>query len=177
MFSDEDDIFSYEKCREEEESYYQRATDVAVVETEEALRIPTYIIMAPTIFGLGKGLFNRFSVQLPAMIGDTLETGNVRVIGSGQTIWSHVHIDDITEFILLLLHRIVNNGEIPSGPKGVYFCESGEHTHLEMAERLLKACGQLGIARGKVKHVSLEEAADAWAGGNKARVELSFGAK
>ncbi|RAK72240.1 NAD-dependent epimerase/dehydratase family protein [Aspergillus fijiensis CBS 313.89] len=181
IFSDaEDDIFAYEKAREAREVYYQRTTDIAVVELGEELGIPTHIVMAPTIFGLSKGLFNRFSVQLPAIIADAVTTGQVKVLGDGQTVWTHVHIDDLARFFVVLLQHIADEDvsrEIPSGRRGIYFCESGQHTHHEFSQRLADAGVELGIFKSaELASVSVQEAADAWAGGNAARVELSFGA-
>lgn len=178
MLSDDENVYEYEKLREAKEVYYQRTTDIAVVETGEKLGIPTFVVMAPTIFGLGTGLFNKFSVQLPAIIKDALKTGQVKVIGDGRTIWTHVHILDLTEFFLLLLEKIYEGANVPSGRRGMYFCETGEHTHQEMSQRLLDAGIKMGIFEASgLQSVSLEDAANAWAGGNKARVELAFGSK
>ena len=177
-FSDDEDIYSYEKSREAKEVYYQRTTDIAVVETGEALGVPTYIVMAPTIFGLGTGPFNKWSVQLPAIIADALQSQHVKVIGDGQTTWAQVHIEDLTDLFILLVRRIVDGEHLPSGRQGIYFCETGEHTHLEMAQRLADAAVQLGLfSWADVRKVSLQEGADAFAGGNAFRAELSFGAK
>ncbi|KAF9892997.1 hypothetical protein FE257_012408 [Aspergillus nanangensis] len=177
IFSDKEDIYTYEKAREANEVYYQRTTDIAVVETGEDLNIPTYIIMAPTIFGVSKGEFNRFSVQLPAIIADALKTRQVKVIGEGRTVWTHVHVDDIADLFVIMLQHIANGREMPSGRRGIYFCESGEHTHREMAQRLADAGVQLDLfPSAEIKSVAVHEAAEAWAGGNSARVELSFGA-
>ncbi|KAE8138874.1 hypothetical protein BDV38DRAFT_291899 [Aspergillus pseudotamarii] len=175
IFSDEDDIYGYEKSREAKEAYYQRTTDIAVVETGESLGVATYVIMAPTIFGIGTGPFNKWSVQLPAIIADALKSQHVKVIGNGQTIWTHVHIEDLTDLFALLLRKILDGSDLPSGRRGIYFCETGEHTHLEMAQRLADAGAKLGLF-SNISKVSLQEAADAFAGGNAFRAELSFGA-
>lgn len=134
--------------------------------------------MAPTIFGLGAGPFNKWSVQLPAIMGDALQCQHVKVIGDGHTTWTHVHIDDLTGLFVLLVRRIVDGERLPSGRQGIYFCETGEHTHLEMAQRLADAAVHLGLfPSADVRKVSLQEGADAFAGGNTFRAELSFGAK
>ncbi|KAL2785967.1 NAD dependent epimerase/dehydratase family protein [Aspergillus keveii] len=176
-FSDEEDIYSYEKSRETDEVYYQRTTDINVVETGEALLVPTSIVMAPTIFGLGTGPLNKWSVQLPAIIANALERRQVKVLSEGQTVWTHVHIEDLTDLFVLLARKILGDENIPSGRKGIYFCETGEHTHLEIAQRLADAGADLGLfSSADVKSVRLQEAADAFAGGNMFRAELSFGA-
>jgi nucleoside-diphosphate-sugar epimerase len=134
--------------------------------------------MAPTIFGLGTGPLNKWSVQLPAIIANALERRQVKVLGEGQTVWTHVHIEDLTDLFVLLARKILGGENIPSGRKGIYFCETGEHTHLEIAQRLADAGADLGLfSSADVKSVRLQEAADAFAGGNVFRAELSFGAK
>ncbi|KAL3465090.1 hypothetical protein BJX64DRAFT_285953 [Aspergillus heterothallicus] len=45
-FSEDEDIYSYERSREAKEVYYQRTPDIAVVETGEALNVPTCVVMA-----------------------------------------------------------------------------------------------------------------------------------
>ncbi|KAL2858498.1 hypothetical protein BJY01DRAFT_230692 [Aspergillus pseudoustus] len=90
-FSEDEDIYSYEKSREAKEH-----------------NVLTCIVMAPTIFGLGTGPFNKWSVQLPAIIADALQSQHVKVIGGGQTAWSRVHIEDLTDLFVLLVRRIVN---------------------------------------------------------------------
>ncbi|KAL3443709.1 NAD dependent epimerase/dehydratase family protein [Aspergillus insuetus] len=175
-FSDEEDIYSYEKAREADEVYYQRTTDITVVDTGEALQVPTSIVMAPTIFGLGTGPFNKWSVQLPAFIADALASKQVKVMGDGRTVWAHVHIEDLTDLFVLLVRKTLEGEDIPSGRKGIYFCETGEHTHVEVAQRLADAGAGLGLfSSADVKSVGVQEAVDAFPP-NVFREELSFGA-
>jgi hypothetical protein len=39
--------------------------------------------MSPTIYGLGTGLFNRHSIQLPIIICSAIKAGFVPVLGPG----------------------------------------------------------------------------------------------
>ncbi|KAJ5345716.1 NAD dependent epimerase/dehydratase family protein [Penicillium brevicompactum] len=177
QFSDEEDIYSYEKYRESRETYYQRTTDVTVIETGEALGVTTYVIMAPTIFGLGTGPFNRSSIQLPAMIADAVKSGAVSVVSEGKTIWSHVHVQDVASLHMTLLEHICTESQIPSSRKGIYFCETGEHSHREFSEMLSKATHELGVVpTAEVKEITLQQAGDKLALGSLLRAELSFAA-
>ncbi|OJJ32907.1 hypothetical protein ASPWEDRAFT_174337 [Aspergillus wentii DTO 134E9] len=175
VFSDEEDIFSFEKYRESREVYIQRTTDIAVVETSAALGVTTYIVMAPTIFGLGTGPFNRYSMQLPAMIADALKTGICSVVAEGKTVWSHVHIRDLAGLHLTLLRNICANVTIPSGRKGIYFCETGEHSYREFAESLAHTGHEMGVfPTREVKRITVQEAADKWLYGSASSAELAF---
>ena len=54
----------------------------------------------PTIYGtphgavFDAGLANTHSWQIPGIIRAALERGRVALIGDGQAVWDHVHIDD-----------------------------------------------------------------------------------
>lgn len=177
-FSDEEDIYSFEKYRESREAYHQRTTDITVVETGEAVGVTTYIVMAPTIYGQGTGPFNRYSIQLPAIIADSLESSTVSIVGKGDTIWSHVHIRDVAGLHITLLEKICTNVTIPSGRKGIYFCETGEHSHREFSERLARAAYELGVLpTADIKEITLEQAGNRLALGSVSRAELAFAAK
>ncbi|PYH32490.1 NAD-dependent epimerase/dehydratase family protein [Aspergillus neoniger CBS 115656] len=175
VFSDEEDIYSYEKYRESRETYFQRTTDIAVIEEGEAAGVTTYIVMAPTIFGLGSGPFNRFSMQLPTMIADALRTGSCSVVSEGDTVWNHVHIEDLAALHLVLLQHILRGIEIPSGRKGIYFCETGEHSRLEFSEYLAKAGHKLGVSpSSEVAKITIQEAGEKWVFDNTSSAELGF---
>ncbi|KAE8146614.1 hypothetical protein BDV25DRAFT_169771 [Aspergillus avenaceus] len=131
--------------------------------------------MAPTIFGLGTGPFNRYSIQLPALIADALKSGSCGVIGDGKTRWSHIHILDLATLHTTILRKICTNIPIASGRKGIYFCESGEHTHFEFSRRLAEAGYELGLLKSAdVKETNLQIAGDKWAFGSAKRAELAF---
>ncbi|KAK6086925.1 NAD dependent epimerase dehydratase family protein [Seiridium cupressi] len=176
-FSDAEDIYSYEKYRQSFEVYPQRTTDITVVETGEALGVSTYIVMAPTLFGLGTGPFNRYSIPIGAMLGPTLKQGHVAVLGEGKTVWSHIHIKDVAALFMVLLKNIELENDVPKGRKGIYFSATGEHTHLEFSERMAQACYELKLLpSASVKQVDLEEAANNWVNGIQNMAELAYGA-
>ncbi|KAI3005844.1 hypothetical protein CBS147345_7452 [Aspergillus niger] len=164
-----------EKYRESRETHPPRVADIAVIETGEAVGVATYLIMAPTIFGQGTGPFNRYSMQLLSMIADALSSGIVSGIEQGNTVWSHVHIRDLVGLFIVLLKQICTGATIPSGRKGIYFCETGEHTHREFSKRLATAAYELGVLPSShVKEISLEEAAEKLVFGGVSTAELGY---
>ncbi|KAE8147055.1 NAD dependent epimerase/dehydratase family protein [Aspergillus avenaceus] len=172
-----EDIYSFEKYRESREAYHQRTTDITVVETGEAVGVTTHIVMAPTIYGQGTGPFNRYSIQLPAVIADAVASGTVSVVEKGDTVWSHVHIRDLAALYVTLLEKICNNVTVPSGRRGIYVCETGEHSHREFSERLARAAHELGaLPTADVMEINLKQAGDKLALGSFSRAELSFAA-
>ncbi|GKZ37769.1 hypothetical protein AbraIFM66950_009527 [Aspergillus brasiliensis] len=175
LFTDEEDIYSFEKYRESRETHPARSTDIAVIETGEAVDVNTYIIMTPTIFGQGTGPFNRYSMQLPSMIADALTSGVVSIIEKGDTVWSHVHVEDLAGLFVVVLDKICAGVDIPSGKKGIYFCETGEHSHREFSVRLAAAAYELGVLRSSdVKEITLEEAGERAVFGGISTAELGY---
>lgn len=175
VFSDKEDIFSYEKYRESITQYDQRTSDVTVIETGLEAGVKTYIIMPPLIYGQGSGLFNKLSIQIPLLIRQAIKSGRAEIIGPGDHIWNHVHISDLTELYKLFIHRILTTQPLTSGPRGIYFAESGEHSWRQLATGIGRAGVSLGILESsQVQHLQLEDAAAKWLGGNQKVAELGF---
>ncbi|OJJ98931.1 hypothetical protein ASPACDRAFT_1857410 [Aspergillus aculeatus ATCC 16872] len=148
---------AYSTC-ESREAYHQRTTDITIIETGEAVDVTTYIMMAPTTYGQGTGPFNRYSIQLPAMMPTPSVLG-------------------VAGLRVNLLQKICTEVEILSGRRGIYFCETGEHTHREFSERLAKAAHVLGmLPTAEVKEITLAQAGERLAPDSVSRAELSFAA-
>ncbi|KIX97103.1 uncharacterized protein Z520_07217 [Fonsecaea multimorphosa CBS 102226] len=157
-YSDNDDIYNYEKKRG---PYRQRITDIAVVEAGEQFKVPVYIVVPPTIYGKGTGYFSTISQQVPYIIRESIKRGQAVVVGKGDAHWNHVHICDLVTFYMLLLEEILaSRKQVPSGKEGFYFCEAGEHTWLESSQNIANALYKQGlVATTAVKSISLQEAA------------------
>jgi hypothetical protein len=61
ILTDKDDLYTYLKRREAMDPYAQRTTDLVAIETGLEVGVKTYLIMSPTIYDTGSGLFNRSS--------------------------------------------------------------------------------------------------------------------
>ena len=164
--------------RNQKQSYGQRLTDLTVIETGLKVGVKTYIIMSPTIYGIGTGHFNQQSIQIPSMIQAALKTKQAEVIGDGKGIWGHVHVVDLAVLYLIIVQKLLAGEDLPNGEKGIYFSASGHHTWLEVAEGVAYALFRLGISKTEeVKSISLEEGAEKWAGGDTLLAELAFASK
>jgi hypothetical protein len=82
-----DDVYGYEQKREALDPYLQRTTELSVVDTGLELGVNTLVIMSPTIYGIGTGLFNTTSMQIPSYIMAALTHGRAVVIGEGKGVW------------------------------------------------------------------------------------------
>lgn len=166
--------------RNQQQPCAQRQTDLTVIETGAKTGVKTYIIMFPLIYRIGTGHFNQQSIQVPSMIRGTFKTKQVEVIGAGKASWDHVHVADLAELYETIVRKLLAGEEddLPSGEKGIYFSANGHHTWLELANGLADALFTLGVCTtDEVRSISLEEAAEKWAGGDTLLAELGFASK
>ncbi|KAK4695871.1 hypothetical protein P7C71_g1958, partial [Lecanoromycetidae sp. Uapishka_2] len=178
IFSDKEDIYGYEKMRNEKQPYAQRQTDLTVIQEGLETGVKTHIIMSPLIFGLGTGYFHKLSIQVPGIIRAAIKSEQVEVIGDGKGIWDHVHVEDLAMLYEVLVVRILAGQEVTSGERGIYFSANGTHSWRELAEGLADSMHTLGVSKTEqIKSISLEEAAQKWAGGSELLAELGFASK
>ena len=88
------------------------------------------VICNTLIYGHSLGV-NRDSVQLPRLLKQARKSGVVRHVGTGQNIWSNVHIEDVVALYLLALAKT------PAGT--FYFVESGEAAFADMSNAIAQA--------------------------------------
>lgn len=159
-FSDaDDDIYGEEKRRDSEQLYPQRRTDLVVIETAEATGVKPYLMMPPTIYGRGLGLFKTQSIQLPFTIQHTIDAGRPEYIGDGSGTVGYVHITDLASLYELLLSQILAGVEVPHGRKGYYFSNTGAFTWKDVSDNI----GAIGYLESpKPVSITLDEAIKRW---------------
>ncbi|CRJ80665.1 hypothetical protein HYQ45_001925 [Verticillium longisporum] len=158
-----DDTYSYEKALEAEHAYPQRTGELSVIDTGLALGVKTLVIMSPIIYGEGRGIFNKTSIQTFTH-RTALKRRQVAVVEAGNNIYGHVHIADLADLYTLALLDILDSQgqDLPTGQRGIIFSAHGEHTMIRQAELIAAAGHELGVFPDKqIKHLGLEEAA--WA--------------
>jgi len=108
------------------------------------------IIICPgLVYGISRGP-EKHSMQVPWLIALAKKSGVAKHYGSGQNIWSNVHIDDLIDLYLLA---------ITSAPAGAfYFAENGENSMKQVCEAINR---MLGIKKSTVA-MSIDEAAREW---------------
>ena len=140
----DDDVYARLAKLESQKPYAQRTTDVAVVDAGIAASVKTFILMSPTIFGEGAGLFNRRTNQVPSTISRALGRGKAAFHSTGAGDWDHVHIEDLSDLYELVLRRQLRGELPPSGRQGIYFNENGHHNWKEVSERVGAIGRELG---------------------------------
>lgn len=164
-----DDVYGYERMRNDLRPYHQRTTELGIIDRSLELGVRTVVVMPPLVFGRGKGLFNRVSVQIPVYVEAALRRDQAVVVGEGSGELDHVHVEDLAELYAILVEEILENGgeRLPRGKKAILFASNGRHTWMEVAQRVAHAMGE----EGRVVNLSLEEGAQAF----KAYVDLVGG--
>jgi nucleoside-diphosphate-sugar epimerase len=151
--SDTENVHEYQLYREAMDPYLQRTSDIAVVNTGIAEGVKTFIVQPCAIFGVGTGLFNKYSIPFPSIMRMALKLGQAPVLGPGVEPIDYVHIEDLVEMYELLLSNILSGADIPSGERGIYFCENGSSTWRNVAERV----GEAGVLLGVLKTAEVME--------------------
>ncbi|KAF2679183.1 NAD dependent epimerase/dehydratase family protein [Lentithecium fluviatile CBS 122367] len=168
------DVYNMETTHPER--YAQRVTDIAVVETGLKTGVRTYIVVPPTIYGKGTGPFATLSQQIPNLARLARKRGHAVVIEKGEGVWNHVHISDLSRYYLHLFRAVMQQPEwLPSGPRGIFFVESGEHTWMQVSQGIADAMFKRGlVGTGEVKEIGLGEAAEAVTKGDEVLVEITL---
>lgn len=107
-------------------------------------------VVRPTlIYGRGLGL-HQHSIQVPRMLDLALGKGRALHIGRGENIWSHVHIEDITDLYLLMLEK--------APPGSLFYAENGECSMRMIAEAISRVLGY----GGATESWPMDEALNEW---------------
>lgn len=163
--------------------YHQRTTELSIIDEGSKLGVKTLVMIPPTIFGSGIGLYNKNSVQIPVYIKGALKAGHGIEIDDGAGEHDHIHVQDLASLYELALLDILKSGGkgLPQGAKGIMFSANGRHTWGEVAQRAAEACFAEGkIGDQDVQSVSLEEGAKAFSaytdlvGGDSTTIELGL---
>jgi nucleoside-diphosphate-sugar epimerase len=180
VFDDsQDDLYAYEKMRDETTPCGQRTSELGVIDEGIRTGVKTLVIMSPTIYGVDSGEFNKSSIQGPGYVKSTIANVQAVVVAEGEGIWDNVHIEDLAELYKLCLLNVLEKGgsDLPTGRKGIIFSENGQHTRKGLAQGVANAAYEVGKIKTKdVKSVSLEEAVNifTFTGGDTLLMELGF---
>jgi nucleoside-diphosphate-sugar epimerase len=91
------------------------------------------VVLCPTlIYGEGRGA-NRDSIQVPTLIRQAVKSGVPRYVGTGENVWSTVHIEDVCDAYLLAFE---------AAPAGSFFyLENGETSFKSIVESIGRLLG------------------------------------
>lgn len=135
-----------------------RDVDLFIINAADANPLlKSVIVLPPLIYGIGTGLFNRTSVQLPAIVRAALKRKKAEVIGLGEATWNNVHIADLVDaYIIILDHLLAAYGPdakpdaqpnpyLTIGREGYYFAENGKHSWKDLSAKVGEVLLKKGI--------------------------------
>ncbi|KAI4652736.1 uncharacterized protein J4E78_007563 [Alternaria triticimaculans] len=172
-----DNIYAYEKSRNTVKKYIQRTTELGMIDAGLESGVKTVVLMSPLIYGVGTGLWNKRSLQVPRLARAAISEGEAIVIGDGKGVWDNVHIEDLAELYELVLVEILSKGgaSLPKGKQGVVFSAHGRHTWIEVSQAVANAAFDAGVVKSNtVKSVCLADGAKLLTGGVEQVAELGF---
>ncbi|KAK7425977.1 hypothetical protein QQZ08_007559 [Neonectria magnoliae] len=178
-FSDEtDDLYEYEKKREEHDAYPQRTTDIAVIDAGVKTAVKTYIVQPPLIYGRGSGFFNKQSQQIPTLIRTAVRNGYAGYVGDGTSKIGNVHVADVASLFERLVANILAGGAPPAGRQGFYFANTGTQTWIETVEHIGAIGFELGVLKyAKARSIPLRQAAEQIFKGDEQLTENVFASR
>ncbi|CAF1136036.1 unnamed protein product [Rotaria sordida] len=152
-----------------------RNVDLLVTNSAQANPLlKSVIILPPLIYGIGRGLFNQTSIQLPILIRAALKRGKAETIGAGESTWDSVHIDDLVDAYIILFDQLLAaygpnaksdakpSPYLTTGREGYYFAENGRHSWRQLAEKIGEVLHRKGaIKSSKVTSFPDDEIEDA----------------
>ncbi|KAJ1333217.1 NAD-dependent epimerase/dehydratase family protein [Microdochium nivale] len=113
-----------------------RNVDLAILRAREELsqqdRGSGIVIMIPPIIdGVGSYGGGRLSIQVPSLVRFALKHGYAGYVGKGFAVWPYVHVRDLAEAYMTLLHYVESAGSDQAARTDLagnpyFFAESGE---------------------------------------------------
>ena len=97
----------------------------------------------------------------PSLVRTALALKQVAHIGEGAPKTQFVHIQDVSDFHLLLMDRALAGENVWEGPEGLYFAATETYTHKQIAEAAAKVLHKCGLIHtGEVRPYTEEEIKD-----------------
>ncbi|MBB6056213.1 NAD-dependent epimerase/dehydratase family protein [Tolumonas osonensis] len=99
-----------------------RFVDIEIFKAAEKDFVKTYLVVPPTVFGVGLGPFasSRMSIQIPRLVYSALMRRQTMKVGAGNNIWPNVHVADLAELYLVILDAALQD-KAPSGLQGLFY--------------------------------------------------------
>lgn len=134
-----------------------RFVDVEVFKAAKQGFVKTYLVVPPTVFGVGLGPFaaNRMSIQISRLVYHSLVRRQVMTVGTGDNIWPNVHVADLAELYLLIMDA-AQNGTAPSGVEGIYYPAAEHFYWKQVSQRIAEIFDQQKLLPSPVVTMGLQ---------------------
>jgi len=143
---------------------FHRNVDNLILAADKEGYLRSYIILPGTIYGIASGrlvdlgIQHKYSLQVPYTIKGSLSRRQGGMVGPGLNVWPCVHIDDTADLYIILYDSIKTDPSTGHGREGIYFCENGEYSMVQLATAISKAFVELGLGKDpEPKSFTVEE--------------------
>jgi nucleoside-diphosphate-sugar epimerase len=128
--------------------YPSRAVDNYILSVnEQNSPVKTALVIPPIIYGQARGPGNQRSMQIPDLANATLKHQRGLQVGSGESRWGNIHIQDLSRIFLQLIEKAVEGSEDDSiwGANGIFFTGAGEMSFSDISQRVATAAHDFNL--------------------------------
>lgn len=122
-----DDLKGAQDVRDTIKKYPNREVENYLIDvSKQKPHVRNAMVVAPLIYGQGRGPVNQTSIQIPELCRIAIKRGRAAQIGKGRNIWSNIHVADLSSLLVELVEKaaVDDYNENLWGEKGLYFAES-----------------------------------------------------
>ncbi|KAJ8091527.1 hypothetical protein PM082_024448 [Marasmius tenuissimus] len=131
-----------------------RATELLYIDADRQGYVKSYIIAPSLVYGapstprniLGSaGISNPRAPFYQYLVQASTTKGSGISLGTRETVWPNVHLDDLTDLYLLLFKKVVLESlNVPHGLEGHFLVGGDDHKHYDFFQGIAKALYTLG---------------------------------
>ncbi|KAL0569750.1 hypothetical protein V5O48_012211 [Marasmius crinis-equi] len=159
-----------------------RPVELKVVSADEDGYAYTYIVSPSAIYDkvrnplVDAGIANSRTIVFKLFVPISIKRGYGITIGKGENIWANVHIDEITDFFVLLFKAVLKDPRVvPHGKEGHFLIGADEHKSIQWYSEIAKVLFDLGKVKSPEPTRFTEEEAKQYFGEQAADVLGNLG--
>ncbi|WXC60485.1 hypothetical protein SNK03_006361 [Fusarium graminearum] len=141
--------------------YLNRAVDNYILSVNERdSPVKTALVIPPIIYGQARGPGNQRSMQIPDLANATLKRQRGLQVGTGESRWGNIHIQDLSRIFLRLVEKASEGNQDDNiwGANGIFFTGAGEMSFSDISRRVATAAHDFNlIPSNEVDQVDADE--------------------
>ncbi|CAF3469578.1 unnamed protein product [Fusarium graminearum] len=128
--------------------YPNRAVDNYILSVNERdSPVKTALVIPPIIYGQARGPGNQRSRQIPDLANATLKRQRGLQVGTGESRWGNIHIQDLSRIFLRLVEKASEGNQDDNiwGANGIFFTGAGEMSFSDISRRVATAAHDFNL--------------------------------
>ncbi|KAK9382882.1 uncharacterized protein V2V93DRAFT_110320 [Kockiozyma suomiensis] len=124
-----DDLADIKKINSLPAQQPHRDIDIKILDIHKNRpKVNTVIVCPPLIYGSSKSVGHKVSIQTPLLIKIAAIAKSNKVFGTGNAVWSNIHVSDLAElYVTILAAYLADPSKVAVNENGYYFAASGQH--------------------------------------------------